>query len=32
MDEYSQTLLLRQQANELRKQCNLSPFEVHQSS
>lgn len=28
LDEYSQTLLLRQKANDLRKQCNLPPYEV----
>jgi hypothetical protein len=28
LDEYSQTLLLRQKANDLRKQCNLQPFEM----
>lgn len=28
LDEYSQTLLLRQKANDLRKQCNLLPYEV----
>ena len=28
MDEYAQTLLLRQQANMLRSQCNLPSYEV----
>ena len=28
IDEYAQTLLLRQQANELRQQCNLPPYDV----
>jgi hypothetical protein len=28
LDEFSQTLLLRQKANDLRKQCNLPPYEV----
>ena len=28
LDEYTQTLLLRNVANNLRKQCNLAPYEV----
>lgn len=28
IDEYAQTLLLRDQANMLRAQCNLPPYEV----
>jgi len=28
LDQYSQTLLLRQKANDLRKQCNLPPYEI----
>ena len=28
IDEYAQTLMLRQQANKLRKECNLPAYEV----
>ena len=28
MDEFAQTLLLRSQANALRAQCGIQPFEV----
>lgn len=28
MDEFGQTMLLREQSNSLRKQCNIAPYEV----